>query len=602
MNINPFQSVFRVIQSSPFITGVEAWAGQGSYDERRAEAAERIILAYHEGSTSLDLKGLGLESLPKEVFQLRDLTHLDLEDNSLSSISSSIYQLGGLIELNLSWNQLESIPASIGQLGALEKLDLSNNQLLFLPESICRLEYLTRLSLSSNKLSSLPEDFGRLRSLIWLYLAWNRLESLPESIGNLEALKTLDLRSNLIEYLPASVCQLGALETLLLRDNLLSALTLDFGQLEALKTLDLGRNELESLPARIGQLSGNDDGYFAIVVQAQEDGHDLEYYLTEWAGHNGEERYKELPQITLAINYDQKVALQDFLKRLKETSSFETDRINLSKIICNILLTVKNDVPFRDLFFQIVQENLERCGDRAAMTLNYIYTAWISNNLPEGGYTEKFNTLIGCLRTDKVRGIVNNLIEADWLRRVESGAVNVERREFAEDVELQLYAESQLEVRLGLVTASHSMRHEEYVDKDLLDLDVIISQVEDMSELEISSGLEAMGNLWSKFLNDYFSFESEIISCYFSELLDPALANGDEVIPAEEALKKSAIISKLEIILRGMTSEDEQDLKVKGRSEGEEINRQNLIMKTMKVCRYLYIRSEIEKDAADRHR
>ncbi len=81
--------------------------------DKYKEALARIEQAKKEKSTTLDLSGLELTTLPDQLF---DLVHLK--------------------ELNLSGNNLTGIPPHISRLEALEVLKLWENQITGLPEEI----------------------------------------------------------------------------------------------------------------------------------------------------------------------------------------------------------------------------------------------------------------------------------------------------------------------------------------------------------------------------------------------------------------------------------------------------------------------------------
>lgn len=129
-------------------------------------ARARIQETKKHRSTKLDLSGLKLRFVPKEIAQLKTLR-----------------------SLKLGYNQLRTLPVEIGQLTNLISLDLRSNQLSSLPTEIGQLKNLTLLDLSSNRLTNLPTEIGQLRKLQGLLLALNKLESLPIGIVHLRHLK-----------------------------------------------------------------------------------------------------------------------------------------------------------------------------------------------------------------------------------------------------------------------------------------------------------------------------------------------------------------------------------------------------------------------------
>ena len=242
-----------------FETSLKPWLEEEGIDQdqiaARAEARRRIVQAYQEDSTRLDLNGLQITSLPAEMGSLVKLTELDLRSNRLTTLPEWIGDLTSLTSLNLSFNQLTTLPERIGDLTALRNLHLTFNQLTTLPESIGNLTALTYLNLFGNPLTELPERIGDLTALTYLNLSYNQLTTLPESIGGLTALTSLYLINNRLTTLPESIGGLNALTILNLYDNRLTTLPESIGGLTALTFLYLSFNPLTTLPESIGGLN-----------------------------------------------------------------------------------------------------------------------------------------------------------------------------------------------------------------------------------------------------------------------------------------------------------------------------------------------------------
>ena len=221
----------------------------------QAEALKRIKAAEKEGKTNLDLSGLSLAAIPKELGKLTNLTELNLSDNQLSELPAVIGELTNLTSLYLIGNQLSELPAVIGELTNLTSLYLSYNQLSELPAVIGELTNLTSLYLSYNQLSELPAVIGELTNLTSLDLRNNQLSELPAVIGELTNLTSLDLRNNQLSELPAVIGELTNLTSLYLSSNQLSELPAVIGELTNLTSLYLTGNQLSELPAVIGELT-----------------------------------------------------------------------------------------------------------------------------------------------------------------------------------------------------------------------------------------------------------------------------------------------------------------------------------------------------------
>ncbi|MBD1865762.1 leucine-rich repeat domain-containing protein [Cyanobacteria bacterium FACHB-471] len=228
-------------------------------DKACQEAEQRIEAARQEGTTELDLSGMGLTELPEAIAALTQLQKLDLYRNQLTELPEAIAALTQLQKLRLSRNQLTELPEMITSLTQLQKLHLSDNQLVELPEVITSLTQLQSLDLSSNQLTELPEAIASLTQLQTLNLSDNRLAELPEAITSLTQLQTLNLSGNQLVELSEVITSLTQLQTLNLSRNQLTELPVAIASLTQLQSLDLSRNLLMELPA-----------YLNLLIQLQE--------------------------------------------------------------------------------------------------------------------------------------------------------------------------------------------------------------------------------------------------------------------------------------------------------------------------------------------
>ncbi|KAI8373923.1 hypothetical protein EDC96DRAFT_562657 [Choanephora cucurbitarum] len=110
----------------------------------------------------LDLRNIGLFTLPNQVSLLTRLTLLDLSHNKLEKLPSSMDQLKNLRHLNLSHNELYQIPSSIYFLEKLNHLDVSFNPFKQIPANIACLINLSFLDLSNTNIYSIPVELLRL--------------------------------------------------------------------------------------------------------------------------------------------------------------------------------------------------------------------------------------------------------------------------------------------------------------------------------------------------------------------------------------------------------------------------------------------------------
>ena len=101
----------RLIMKPTFEQGLDNWCdekkGQPEY-YKRLLAAKRIKNCYHNKSDSLNLKNLGLTTLPREIGNLTALTSLDLWSNQLSTYPPSLLELSSGCTLDLSSNRFSA--------------------------------------------------------------------------------------------------------------------------------------------------------------------------------------------------------------------------------------------------------------------------------------------------------------------------------------------------------------------------------------------------------------------------------------------------------------------------------------------------------------
>ncbi len=232
----------------------------------REELLQLIDKAADEGSTELDLAGLGLEELPPEIGKCTQLETLVLGKwdeekqqilgNKLTEFPDVILQLTNLKILSLRQNQITSIPEAIAQLFNLTQLDLSrNHQITAIPEAIGQLSNLTELDLDFNQITAIPEAIGQLSNLTELNLHSNRITFIPESIFKLSNLTQLDLGRNQITLIPKSIFKLSNLTELNLHSNKITFIPESIFKLFNLTRLDLGRNQITLIPEAIAKLS-----------------------------------------------------------------------------------------------------------------------------------------------------------------------------------------------------------------------------------------------------------------------------------------------------------------------------------------------------------
>lgn len=129
---------------------------------------------------------VGIKHL-KESFELKkiyNVEHINLDGWGLNYIPQEIFEFKNLKSLSLEFNQIEEIPKDISLLRSLKYLYLCYNQLERLPESIGELTSLKGLNLIHNNLSSLPSTIKNLKRLKYIYVRGTKVKEVPKFLKN----------------------------------------------------------------------------------------------------------------------------------------------------------------------------------------------------------------------------------------------------------------------------------------------------------------------------------------------------------------------------------------------------------------------------------
>lgn len=124
-------------------------------DQRCIEATRRILSCHERHGTVLDLRHLGMTSVPLVLGWLEQLTALRLSGNALTAVPPAVQRLTGLRVLELADNRIGELPPWIGELKALQVLSLSGNRLTAWPQCIDRLPQLAFVWLEDNRIAEL---------------------------------------------------------------------------------------------------------------------------------------------------------------------------------------------------------------------------------------------------------------------------------------------------------------------------------------------------------------------------------------------------------------------------------------------------------------
>jgi hypothetical protein len=213
---------------------------------------QNLKIIHDRSLVNLDLSGMGLKSIPKEVFNLPNLKTLDLSANRFSKFPHELFQIKTLQHLDLSRNRISHFQNQENLVSGLRTLSLAFNQIETFEGFEGLFPELQRLDLRKNKLQILPDQvFNGMILLRILDLSFNRLSSLPKSIEKVSLLKDLNLQRNKFVNLPLHLSKLQFLETLNFSVNPLGSFCIPSGCLPYLKNLSLNNTALGALPKEV---------------------------------------------------------------------------------------------------------------------------------------------------------------------------------------------------------------------------------------------------------------------------------------------------------------------------------------------------------------
>ena len=133
-------------------------------------------------------------------------TRFKLSDSSLTTIPKELYQFKELTSIDLSYNKLKTLPHKIKQFAQLEELLLSNNTLVSLTPALRQLPNLRHLDVAHNKFKQVPAIITELTQLETLnmaqlnHLLLGETMTMPTAIQQLTQLKELSLSDQLAGY------------------------------------------------------------------------------------------------------------------------------------------------------------------------------------------------------------------------------------------------------------------------------------------------------------------------------------------------------------------------------------------------------------------
>jgi len=137
------------------------------------------------------------DSIPCDIAYLNKLKTLKISStNDTLKLPNTLKFLKSLKELTIENCVLDSFPKELFKIPNLTFLNLTNVNMYFISKHFERFQNLEVLVLDGNKLKSIPNELYKAKQLRLLSVKGNQLSKLPDSISQLENLTLLDVRGN----------------------------------------------------------------------------------------------------------------------------------------------------------------------------------------------------------------------------------------------------------------------------------------------------------------------------------------------------------------------------------------------------------------------
>src|SRR5262245_11414911 len=104
--------------------------------KRFEEATKKCLEIVRNGGTALDLSGLGLTELPREIQGCSHIRTLNVSNNRLSGFPIGLLRFAELTKLDVGANPISELPDKIATLGKLRSLTLAFTHLPTVPSSL----------------------------------------------------------------------------------------------------------------------------------------------------------------------------------------------------------------------------------------------------------------------------------------------------------------------------------------------------------------------------------------------------------------------------------------------------------------------------------
>jgi Leucine-rich repeat (LRR) protein len=291
---------------------------------------KNLLATKNDSIKKLNLSGLGINKLPKNIYNYRNLEELDLSKNEFKTFKLNPRKFPKLKRIILAENLLSAKTVKIRRNSSLEMLSLSDNDFSAFPKRIEKSTALKDIHLANNYISITDKvKFQKLRSLELLNFYNNQIGKLSESIGYLENLQVLDLYHNDLKFLPKSISKLQNLQTLAVSNNQLWEFPESFASLANLKTLYAHHNKLSNIQYIPAHLLHLDLGFNLLeeIPLTLQKAQQLEHLdLSNNKIKSGAETLEKLPKLKNVF-----LALNDFESDATSYARFQKVKANLER-------------------------------------------------------------------------------------------------------------------------------------------------------------------------------------------------------------------------------------------------------------------------------
>jgi len=227
---------------------------------------ELIFINLKEKADTLNLSKLGLDQIPKQVFDLEHLKVLKLMANNIRIVPKEISKLTRLSHLHLYQNKVENLPKDIlKEMPFLECIDVAENPISY--EEVDEIyeeqekwfdyrRFVGKLDETNPKEESIyfsgnlhviPEQLFDFSELISLSIHGQNLTEIPIAIRKLKKLKYFDFSSNKISEIPKELIELNNIESIGLDGNLFTDFPNEILRLPNIKSISFNYNKITQI-------------------------------------------------------------------------------------------------------------------------------------------------------------------------------------------------------------------------------------------------------------------------------------------------------------------------------------------------------------------